>query len=200
MEAQVAPVFGIVVGDLDGDGNEDIFVSQNFFAVAPDTSRCDAGCGLWLKGDGHGGFVAVPGQKSGIAIYGEGRGAALADYDHDGRLDLAVGQNGNTTRLYRNAGARPGLRVRLKGPPGNPQGIGAVIQLKNANGRSGPAHEVHAGGGYWSQDSADLVLGAIDEPEGLSVKWPGGASMTVPIRQSPHQVVVGMDGKVEEQP
>ncbi|TMP99082.1 MAG: hypothetical protein E6L09_10315, partial [Verrucomicrobia bacterium] len=200
MEAQVAPVFGIVVGDLDGDGNEDIFVSQNFFAVAPDTSRCDAGCGLWLKGDGRGGFVAVPGQKSGIAIYGEGRGAAVADYDHDGRLDLAVGQNGNTTRLYRNAGARPGLRVRLKGPPGNPQGIGAVIQLKNANGRSGPAHEVHAGGGYWSQDSADLVLGAIDEPEGLSVKWPGGASMTVPIRQSPHQVVVGMDGKVEEQP
>ena len=200
MDAQWSPVFGIAVGDLDGDGNEDIFVSQNFFAVSSDTSRCDAGCGLWLKGDGRGGFIAVPGQKSGIAIYGEGRGAALCDYDHDGRLDLAVGQNGGATRLYRNAGARPGLRVCLKGTPGNPQGIGAVVQLKYANGRFGSAHEVHAGAGYWSQDSADLVLGTIDEAESLAVKWPGGATMRVHIRKGARNVVVGIDGRVEEEP
>src|SRR5439155_21340884 len=37
VEAQFAPAFGVCVGDLDGDGNEDIFLSQNFFAVDGET-------------------------------------------------------------------------------------------------------------------------------------------------------------------
>jgi len=197
MEVQWSPVFGIVVGDLDGDGNEDIFVSQNFFAVSSDTSRYDAGRGLWLKGDGRGGLKAIPGQESGLKIYGEGRGAALCDYDHDGRLDLVVGQNANTTRLYRNVGARAGLRVRLKGPAGNPRGVGAVVRLIEANGRCGPAHEVHAGGGYWSQDSASVVLAASGEPKTLAIQWPGGASVTVPVPKGTCEIVVASDGKVD---
>src|SRR5690606_8286809 len=121
-EAQWAPAFGIVIGDMDGDGAEDVFLSQNFFAVAPFESRCDAGRGLLLKGDGAGGLQPVPGQESGIGIYGEQRGCALGDYDADGRLDLAVAQNGNAIRLFHNVKAAPGLRVRLRGPPGNPTG------------------------------------------------------------------------------
>ena len=200
MEAQWSPVFGIVVGDLDGDGSEDIFASQNFFAVSADTSRYDAGRGLWLKGDGRGGFSPVPGEESGLKIYGEGRGAALCDYDHDGRLDLAVGQNGNTTRLYHNVGGRTGLRVRLKGPPGNPRAVGAIVKLIYANGRAGPAHEVHAGGGYWSQDSSEVVLGMIDEPKALAITWPGGAMMTAPLKKGADRIVVDRYGKVEAAP
>src|SRR6186713_1161604 len=41
-EAQFAPAFGISVGDFDGDGNEDVFLAQNFFATLHDTSRYDA--------------------------------------------------------------------------------------------------------------------------------------------------------------
>ncbi|NJN36689.1 MAG: DUF4118 domain-containing protein [Nitrospiraceae bacterium] len=44
-----------------------------------DMSRLDAGRGLWLRGDGRGGFAAVPGQESGLNVYGEQRGAAAAD-------------------------------------------------------------------------------------------------------------------------
>ena len=85
LEAQFAPAFGVCVGDYDGDGREDIFLSQNFFAVRPEDARYDAGRGLWLQGDGKGGFRAVPGQESGVKVYGEQRGAALGDYDADGR-------------------------------------------------------------------------------------------------------------------
>src|SRR4029079_17386752 len=101
-EAQFAPAFGICVADFDGDGSDDVFLSQNFFGVRPDTSRYDAGRGLLLRGDGRGGFAAVSGQQSGLMIYGEQRAAAAADYDRDGRIDLAVTQVGAETKLYRN--------------------------------------------------------------------------------------------------
>jgi len=62
----------------------------------------DAGRGLLLRGRGDGTLDAVPGQESGIAIYGEQRGCAAADFDGDGRPDLVVTQNGAETKLYRN--------------------------------------------------------------------------------------------------
>jgi enediyne biosynthesis protein E4 len=177
MEAALAPAFALVAADFDGDGQEDLFLSQNFFAVHPETSRYDAGRGLLLRGTGTGDFTPTPGQESGLLIYGEQRGAAAADFDADGRTDLVVAQNGNETRLFRNANARPGLRVRLKGTPGNSSGIGAQLRLV-AGGQAGPAREIHAGSGYWSQDSAVAVLASPAKPESLQVRWPGGQVTT----------------------
>jgi len=61
-EAQLAPAFALVVADFDGDGAEDVFLSQNFFATEPQTSRCDAGRGLLLIGDAKGALRALSGQ------------------------------------------------------------------------------------------------------------------------------------------
>ena len=194
-EAQFAPAFAVVVADYDGDGNEDIFLSQNFFAVEPETSRYDAGRGLWLKGDGHGGLRAVPGPESGIMVYGEQRGAAVADFDGDGRVDLVVTQNAAETRLFKNLKAKPGLRVRLKGPAGNPWGIGAQIRLKHGD-RLGPVREVHGGGGYWSQDSPVQVLAGTEPPAQLWVRWPGGKSFTVDVPAGAAEIQVGINGTV----
>ena len=116
-EAQFAPAFAVSVADLEGDGHEDVFLSQNFFALRPEDPRLDAGRGLWLRGDGTGQLTPVPGQISGVKVYGELRGAALADYDEDGRVDLVVSQNNAATKLFHNVGAKPGLLVRLQGPP-----------------------------------------------------------------------------------
>jgi len=195
LEAQLAPAFAICAADFDGDGHEDLFLSQNFFAVHPEYSRHDAGRGLWLRGDGRGGFAAVPGRQSGLLIYGEQRGAAVCDYDGDGRIDLAVSQNAAQTKLHRNTEAKPGLRVRLLGPPENPSGVGAVLRLA-AGRKLGPAREVHAGSGYWSQDSAVLVLAIPETTTGLWVRWPGGKEQTVSIPAAAREITVDSTGKV----
>jgi hypothetical protein len=188
-EAQFAPAFGISVGDFDGDGNEDVFLAQNFFATLHDTSRYDAGRGLWLKGDGAGNFTPVSGQESGVKVYGEQRGCALADYDRDGRVDLVVTQNGAETKLYHNVGARPGWRVRLKGPDANPSGIGAAIRLFCGD-KAGPVRELHAGSGYWSQDGAVQVMGGAGTPSRIWVRWPGGKTNIVDLAPNTREIEV----------
>lgn len=175
-EAQWTPAFAAVVADFDGDGAEDLFLSQNFFALRPGLPRRDAGQGLWLRGDGRGGLVPQPASVSGLDILGEQRGAATADFDQDGRPDLIVTQNGAETRLFRNLRGQPGLRVKLAGPPGNPAGIGAVVQLVHGAGH-GPARELHAGAGYLSTDAPTTVLARPAEAKGpvrVRVRWPGG--------------------------
>ena len=205
-EAQHAPAFGVCVGDLDGDGHEDVFLSQNFFGMRLEEPRLDAGRGLWLRGDGTGKLTPVAGQESGLKIYGEQRGAALCDYDHDGRVDLVVGQNNGATKLYHNIGGKPGLRVKLVGRAGNPTGIGAVLRLlypaapsgpplqpstfNLQPSRRGPAREIHAGSGYWSQDGAVQVLGMPRAPSQIWVRWSGGKETTSDIPAGAREVTV----------
>ena len=133
-------------------------------------------------GRGDGTLAPVPGQVSGITVYGDQRGAAFADYDGDGRLDLAISQNGAETKLFHNEHARPGLRVRLLGARENPHAIGASLRVVYADHR-GPAREIHGGSGYWSQDGTDTVLGleAGQQPRAVWVRWPGGAESETPL-------------------
>jgi hypothetical protein len=129
-------------------------------------------------------------------VYGEGRGAALCDYDGDGRVDLAAGQNGAETKLYHNVGARTGLRVHLAGAPGNPTGVGAVIRLRFGE-RWGPAREVHGGSGYWSQDSAVQVMATPEPPTAISVRWPGGKAQEVQISPGARDITVAQDERAK---
>jgi hypothetical protein len=194
-EAQFAPAFSVNVADFDGDGHEDVFLSQNFFANQPEVPRYDAGRGLLLRGDGTGRLKPMPGQESGIKIYGEQRGAAVADFDKDGRPDLVVAQNAAATKLYRNVNAKPGLRVRLIGPPGNPDGTGAQMRLFFGE-RAGPVRETHAGSGYWSQDSIVTVLSLPAPPARIWVRWPGGKETTSPIPEHAKEISVDLEGKL----
>ena len=187
----------LVTGDLDGDGHEDVFLSQNFFATRPEMPRMDAGLGLWPRGDGAGGLTEVFASESGIRVYGEGRGSALGDFDRDGRVDLVVTQNGADTRVFRNVGAKPGLSVRLKGATSNPFGVGAVIRLQFGDA-FGPAREVHAGSGYWSQDSLIQVLGYATGPSAVWVRWPGGKTTSTPVPAGIRSLTIDAEGRAVE--
>jgi hypothetical protein len=194
-EAQFAPSFSANIADFDGDGQEDVFLSQNFFANQPEVSRYDAGRGLLLRGNGTGKLDALTGQESGIKVYGEQRGAAVADFDQDGRVDLVVTQNGAMTKLYRNVAGKPGLRVHLKGPAGNPDGVGAQMRL-HLGERTGPIREVHAGNGYWSQDSAVQVMATPQSPRQIWIRWPGGKTTTSAVSADAREILVNQSGDV----
>ena len=104
----------------------------------------------------------------------------MSDYDSDGRVDLVVAQSNDQTRLLHNRRARPGLRVRLEGGPGNPQCVGAVLRTVTSAGL-GRAQVVTAGSGYWSQNSATLVVTSAAPITALQVRWPDGSTEQHPV-------------------
>jgi hypothetical protein len=64
-----------------------------------------------------------------------------------------------------------------------------VLRLKFANG-FGPAREIHAGSGYWSQDSACAVMGTPESPNAIQVLWPGGVRTEQAIGQHGGEIIL----------
>lgn len=188
-EAQWAPAFAANVADFDGDGREDIFLGQNFFPTVIGMPRYDEGRGLLLRGLGDGTFTAMSGQQSGILVYGDQRGAAVSDFDRDGRVDLVVSQNGAATKLFKNQMAAVGLRVRVQGTSANPDGVGVQLRLVFATGM-GPVREVQSGSGYWSQNGAVQVFGLTGTPTEVWARWPGGTETRTAVPAGAREVIV----------
>ena len=169
------------LADFDNDGNEDLFLSQNFFGVSEGMSRMDSGRGLLLKGDGQGNFTTLSGTESGVKIYGEQRGAAFNDINNDGKIDLVVSQNGAQTKIYLNQNEKSGYSIRLEGPSTNRNGVGSTIQLIYENGEKGPRRTIQSGAGYWSQNSFTQIMGAKSDVKEIEIFWFDGRNQTVPV-------------------
>jgi hypothetical protein len=72
-EAQLAPVYGMLAGDFDGDGRPDLLLAGNFDGVKPEIGRMAAGYGLFLRGDGRGGYTPASLAESGFVVPGQAR-------------------------------------------------------------------------------------------------------------------------------
>ncbi|MCE2612490.1 VCBS repeat-containing protein [Flavobacteriaceae bacterium D16] len=99
IEAQISSINDILIDDIDGDGNLDAVVAGNLYTSEVETPRNDASNGLFLKGDGDGGFKPVVARKSGLYIPGDVKNLLHLNRK-DGRYFL-VGKNNDSLQLIR---------------------------------------------------------------------------------------------------
>ena len=181
--SRAALTFGLFFYDYDRDGRLDFMqanghveneinrvqASQRYAQAAQLFWNCGAGC--------RPPFVPVPASSIGdLARPIVGRGAAYADFDGDGRLELVLTQIGGAPMLLDGdpAPAAGALRVALDGLPGNPRGIGAEVAI-TIDGRD-QQRIIMPTRSYLSQVEpvATFGLGPADRVDRVRVRWPDG--------------------------
>jgi hypothetical protein len=104
------------------------------------------------------------------------RGAAHADFDHDGDPDILISTNGGPPILYRNDGGnrQHWLSIRLNGVKSNRSGLGAVVRVESSVGKQ--SDMMRSGGSYCSQSDLALLfgLGHDEKAATVRVEWPSG--------------------------
>jgi tetratricopeptide (TPR) repeat protein/peroxiredoxin len=113
----------------------------------------------------------------GLDFVEDGRSFALADFDHDGRLEVALkNRNAPQLRLLKNVAGDlpPSISFRLLGTKCNRDAIGAAVTVETSAGRQ--TRVLQAGSGFLSQHSKDVFFGLGDTkgPVHASIRWPSG--------------------------
>jgi hypothetical protein len=161
--------FGAFFFDYDLDGWVDIFaanghIDEEIGRVQPKVSYRQPA--LLFRNDGKGGFVNVSAAAGpDLTRPMVARGAAWADYDRDGDLDILITDNHGPARLLRNDGGNANNWIQLKLPVGTIARIGPQWQT------------VHTGSSYCSQSDTTLTfgLGTDKRPVTVDIVWPSRA-------------------------
>ncbi len=172
--------WGVGFLDLDGDGWLDLFLVNGH--VYPEVRQLKTEAGyeqrkvvyLNLR---NGRFADVSEQLGPpVTTPKAGRGAAFADFDNDGDVDIVVNNLHDTPDLFRldQTGERHWVTLKLAGTQSNRSAIGALVRLVTADGEQ--RQEVRGGGSYYSQNDMRLHfgLGAARAIERVAVRWPNG--------------------------
>ena len=177
--------FGCFFFDFDLDGWPDIFAANGH--VADDVERVQSRVTYaqrpqLFRNFGQGDFEEiVASDRSALQTPMVGRGAAYADADNDGDLDVLVTANGGPARLLRNDGGNANhvLRVRTIGTASNRDGIGARVEVRA--GGDTRWQTVKTGSSYLSQSELTLTfgLGPAATLSTVRVAWPSGQVDTV---------------------
>ncbi len=167
--------------DVNNDGLLDLLVTKGNVTTQPDYAQKDPTNLLLGQPDG---TFKEAADVAGILTFDRGRGAALADFNLDGRLDLVEVMYGAPVRLWRNDGPTGGigsgataswlgLRIGQIGP--NIDAIGAVVEVRYGAAGRVDRREVTIGGGHVGGQLGWLHfgLGAADSAE-IRVTWPAG--------------------------
>jgi enediyne biosynthesis protein E4 len=172
--------FGGGFFDYDNDGWLDLFIANGH--VYPEVEQASPGThykqiNSLLHNEGNGRFTDV-GKWSGNGFENPyvGRGAAFADFDNDGFVDVVVANNGDSPLLLHNSGGNGNhfLNFRLLGTKSNRDAMGARIHV--VTGSTSQIREIAGGGSYLSQSDlrANFGLGKAQRAETVEVVWPSG--------------------------
>ncbi len=173
--------FGLFFFDYDLDGWLDIFtanghIDEEIGRVQPKVQYKQAP--LLMHNDGKGRFeVTSDKQPPEFHRAIVARGAAYADYDHDGDLDIVMSTNGGPAYLFRNDGGNRNnwLHLKLVGSKSNRSAIGAKVIVQAAGGAQ--SQTVRSGSSYCSQSELALTFGLGKDPKAsvVDIEWPSGA-------------------------
>jgi hypothetical protein len=192
--------FGVFFWDYDLDGHLDILaanghIEEEIGRVQPKVSYKEPP--LLFRNLGKRKFDNV-GPKMGAAFNRAivGRGAAYADYDRDGDLDLLVTTNHGPAYLYRNDGGNRNkwLTVRLVGTKSNRSAIDAVVRVESASGKQW--NRVRSGSSYCSQSDLALTFGLGNDTmaTAIEIEWPSGLKQRL-ANVAANQLVTVEEGK-----
>ena len=184
--------WGVGFVDLDLDGWLDLFLVNGH--VYPEVDRLKTEIGykqrkVVYRNLGNGRFEDVTEQLgSPVTTPKAGRGAAFADIDNDGDIDIIVNNVNDTPDLFRtNAPAgRSWLIVKLVGHTSNRSAIGARVRA--IVGDRVQVQEVRGGGSYYAQNDLRVQFGLADAArvDRVEVRWPTGVEETwtnVPVNR-----------------
>jgi hypothetical protein len=173
--------FGCFFFDYDNDGWPDIFVADGHIEdgierVQKRVSYAEPS--HLFRNLGEGKFQEVTAQMgAAFAAPRVARGAAYADIDNDGFLDILVTTNAGPAYLFHNeGGTNHSLRLKLIGTKSNRDGIGAVVRLISKSGLDRQMKMVRSGSSYLSQSELILTfgLGAQSKADHIEIQWPSG--------------------------
>ena len=160
--------------DVNNDGMVDLFVAKGNVDAMPDFAKEDPN-NLLLQGTD--GVFHEAGDLAGVASMKTSRGAALADFNLDGLIDLVVVNRREPAQLWRNTSDTAGhwIEMQIKQPGPNQDAIGAFIEVKQ--GDTVMSREITVGGGHASGQIGwhHFGLGSLADTE-VRVQWPDGAT------------------------
>ena len=172
--------WGVGFLDLDKDGWLDLFLVNGH--VYPEVARLETEAGyaqrkVVYRNLRNGRFQEVT-ERLGppVTTPKAGRGAAFADLDNDGDLDIVVNNIHDTPDLFTldSPADAHWLILKLVGTRSNRSAIGARVRLVTAAGRQ--VQEVRGGGSYYSQNDLRVHFGRGESTriERLEIRWPNG--------------------------
>lgn len=145
-EAQLAPVYGCVSQDLNGDGTLDVVLTGNDYGMEVSAGRADALNGLVLLGDGTGSFREVDIEETGFYVPGDAK-ALVSFLNQNNELMIAASQNRGPLKLYKAGGGEKSIPLRS-------DDVSYVIYLEGEKVQKG---EVYYGSGFLSQSARYLI-------------------------------------------
>jgi len=176
--------WGVAFLDLDLDGWLDLFLVNGHVYPEVEQVKTEAGYRqpkVVYRNRGNGRFDDVTAALgSPVTTPRASRGAAFADFDNDGDVDVVVNNMHDVPELLRLDRTTAGhwLMVRLRGVQSNRSAIGARVRI-TAGGVS-QTGEVRGGGSYFSQNDLRVHVGlaGATKAERIVVRWPNGREET----------------------